>query len=89
MPSPHTLKAAARHKSALRRRIAGRREECVASATRVLRPLGQLDAALALWRRVAPYARLAALPLGWLLFRRRPALSALLGAAWHWLKPAG
>ena len=51
------------HKTALRRRIGARREECAAATRGVERPLAWLDRAVALWRRLRPFAALAAIPL--------------------------
>ncbi|MEO6005128.1 MAG: hypothetical protein ABIZ04_08315 [Opitutus sp.] len=59
----------AAHKATLRRKIALRRNQCAAAATKVLQPLDWLDRAGALWQKLAPLAQLAALPLG-LLMRR-------------------
>ena len=71
-------------KGELRQRIAARRDQCVAGATRVTRPLVWLDQALDLWRQLAPFAALAALPLGEMLrrsiARRWPRLRQRL----HW-----
>ena len=68
----------ARRNFDLRQRIAARRAECVAAATRVTRPLVWLDQALDLWRQISPLAKLAAVPMGWLamrsLARRAPRL---------------
>lgn len=72
------------HKVALRRRITGRRAACAAAGARVLAPAAWLDRMLAFWRRVAPFAPLAAVPLG-LLFKRAAApRSSLLGALLRW-----
>lgn len=47
-------------KSALRLRIACRRIRCADALVHVARPLVWLDQAQATWRRIAPFARLAA-----------------------------
>jgi hypothetical protein len=59
------------HKAALRRRIAHHRVACAVVASRLLQPVVWLDRMLVLWRRFAPFAPLAALPLS-LLLRRTP-----------------
>lgn len=72
------------HKGILRRRIASRRTECVVAAAGLLRPVAWLDRAIALWRRVAPFAPFAAVPLG-LLFKRAAApRPSVLGAVLRW-----
>ena len=54
-------------KTALRRRIAHRRQDCARQADRVLRPLHWIDRTYAQWRRLAPLAFFAAGPVGlWL-----------------------
>lgn len=75
----------AAHKAALRLTIRARRADCAIAAARVARPLAWLDRALALWRKLAPYASLAAVPLGLLatrtVFRKRKLLRTLVGWA--------
>lgn len=62
---PHRqLRALAEAKAALQSRITLRRAECTVLARRVVRPLAWLDRARCLWRKLAPYAGLAALPAG-------------------------
>jgi hypothetical protein len=56
-------------KIALRRDIFHRRARCAEDAAHAIRPLEWLDRAIALWRQFAPFAGLAAVPLG-LLVRR-------------------
>ena len=56
-------------KVALRRTIALRRAHCAAVAAPVIRPLEWLDRMLALWRRFAPFAPFATVPLGFLVTR--------------------
>jgi hypothetical protein len=72
------------HKAALRRRIGRQRIACASAATQVLRPVGWLDTALTLWRRVSPLARFAAIPLGLLLKRSVSPRPRLLGALLRW-----
>ncbi len=82
-PQRELIRLAA-HKAALRRAIADRRTQCAAVATAVLQPLAWLDRMLVFWRRLAPFAMGAAVPVGGLVarlvFRRRKILSALV----HW-----
>jgi hypothetical protein len=57
------------YKAALQRDIALRRLECRALAVQVARPLEWLDRAVGFWRKVSPFAKVAALPLGLLVKR--------------------
>ena len=70
------------HKTALRRRISVRRVQCAEAAARVVRPLAWMDRALALWRRISPVAKFAAVPLALaarrVLFPRLKVLGPLL-----------
>jgi len=84
MYSQPELNRLAVHKVALRRRIALRRVECAAAAARVARPLEWLDRVLALWRKLAPFAPLAALPLGILATRTIFSGHKILGALVRW-----
>ena len=62
---PHRqLMALAEAKAALQRRISLRRTECTVLAGRVVRPLAWFERARCLWRKLATYAGLAALPAG-------------------------
>ncbi|SDS13715.1 hypothetical protein [Opitutus sp. GAS368] len=72
------------HKTALRRRIASRRATCAAAAARVLAPVAWLERMLALGRKLAPFAPLAAVPLGFLLKRSPAAKPRLLGTLLRW-----
>ncbi len=72
------------HKGILRRRIARRRAECVTAAAGLLRPVAWLDRAIALWRRFAPFAPLAAVPLGFLFKRAAAPRASVLGALLRW-----
>ncbi|HWA11243.1 MAG TPA: hypothetical protein VG838_17510 [Opitutaceae bacterium] len=82
-PSPELARLAA-HKAALRRDIARCREECAEAAGRVSRPLELVDRAIGLWQRLSPLAKVASLPLIWMvkraIFRRRK----VLRSAFRW-----
>lgn len=89
-----------RHKSALRHRIAGRRVQFAEGFAGVARPLVWLDRVQALWRRISPLAKLAALPVALVtkrvLFPRAKLLGTLLrwgpvvlGAAHSFSRPRG
>jgi len=64
------LTSLARYKAGLRFRIARRRLEFAEAMSQVERPLSWLDRALALWRKIRPIAKLAAIPLALLLRRK-------------------
>lgn len=72
------------HKAALRRRIARHRADCVASAAAVAQPLEWLDRAVAFWRRLSPFAMIAAVPLGFLIKRTRSPNLKLIGTIVKW-----
>ena len=72
------------HKTVLRLRIARRRAECAAAAAGVMQPVAWLDRMLVLWRRVAPFAPFAAVPLGFLLKRAAAPRRSVLGALLRW-----
>ncbi len=76
------------HKSALRLKIAARRAQCVEYAGNVARPIAAIDRAAAQWRKIAPYAKLAAIPLGFLLQRRMTKKRATVSGWKQWLKLA-
>lgn len=57
------------HKAALRHRITLQRDVCAAAAVDAARPLLWLDRAVALWKQIRPFAKLAAIPLGLLAKR--------------------
>lgn len=78
------LSRLAAHQAVLRRRIAGRRAACRAAAATALQPVVWLDRLLALARRFAPLAPLAAVPLGFLFKRSRAARPRLLGTLLRW-----
>ena len=80
------LKELLERKARLRARIAVTRQECVAQAGVALRPLACIDRAMERWRRVGPLVKLAAVPVGWLLWRKLRGRGAALGAqALRWL----
>jgi hypothetical protein len=67
---PHAeLKRLAAHKIALRRDIAVHRAQCAIAAAHLAQPLDWIDRMLASWRRLAPLAKLAAVPLAFLATR--------------------
>jgi hypothetical protein len=72
------------HKAVLRRRIARRRSECRGAAERFLQPVAWLDRAIALWRRCAPFAPLAAVPLAFLFKRATAPGRSVVGALLRW-----
>jgi hypothetical protein len=82
-PQPE-LNRLAVHKLAVRRRIALRRIECGEAVARVSRPVEWLDRALALWRRFAPFAPIAAVPLGFIVTRTVLPRHRILGALLRW-----
>lgn len=61
-PQSELIQLAAR-KAELRRVIARRRIDCAAATAHAMRPLVWLDRAVALWRKITPFGRLAAIPL--------------------------
>lgn len=68
-PERELIRLAA-YKTALGRDIDLRRRQCAAAAIEVARPLQWLDRAAVWWRRVAPFVRMASVPLGLLLVRK-------------------
>ncbi len=80
----HDLNRLARHKVSCRQRIARRRSQCVRAAARLAEPLAWLDRMMAHWRRLSPFARLAAVPLGFLLRRAASPRPRLLGTLLRW-----
>lgn len=74
----------AAHKAALRRRIAARRADCAEALQRVAQPLAVLDRIRDLWRRVAPLARMLALPVGLLFARSVPSRTGFFGRVLRW-----
>lgn len=78
------LNRLAAHKARLRGRIGVQRVKCAQAATQVLRPLAWLDRALALWDRISPLAKIAAIPLGFVLKGSASAPPRLLGKLLRW-----
>lgn len=78
------LSRLAAHKAVLRSNIALRRATCAQAAARVAQPLRWVDRGVAVWRRLSPLTRLAAVPLG--LLAARPAFARLkfLGPLLRW-----
>lgn len=64
------LSELSRQKAELRVRIAARRLDCYALAVQAARPIALLDRIVAQWRRISPFAKFAAIPLGFLLQRK-------------------
>lgn len=54
----------AARKRTLRRNIVFHRAQCADAAARLARPIAWLDRAIALWHRLTPLVRNAAMPLG-------------------------
>jgi hypothetical protein len=84
MHSDRELIRLAAHKAALRHHIGLHRTSCVQAATRVLQPVAWLDRMLGFWRRLSPFAKFAAVPLGLLLKRSSAPRPRLLGALLRW-----
>jgi len=78
------LTALARNKAGLLDRVCVRRELCCSAAARVARPLEMLDVGIARWRRLSPFVKVAAVPLGFLLRRRLSRRARVLGALMRW-----
>ena len=82
MYSQRELTRLAAYKAALRRDIALSRARCAEAAARAVQPLEWLDRVLDFWRRLSPFAQIAAVPLGFLVqrtvFPRRKILGSLL-----------
>lgn len=78
------LRRLAAHKSALHKRIALRRLACVQAAAQVARPLAWLDRVVAFWRRLSPFAKFAAVPLGILVQRAVAPRVGILGQLARW-----
>lgn len=72
------------YKAGLRVRIADRRAACAAAASRAVQPLAWLDRAVALWRKFAPFAPLAALPLGFMGARKLVPKLKTIGLLLRW-----
>jgi hypothetical protein len=74
------------HRKILGRRIARRRGECAAAATRLARPIAWLDRALAFWRRLPPLAQLAVPSLGAMATRTLFPRHKLLNQVLRWAR---
>lgn len=74
-------------KAAVRRRIQRGRADGMAAAAQALRPLEWLDRMLAWWKRLSPFAQLAAVPLGLLIQRRGHPRLKTLGCLLRWGSP--
>lgn len=59
-----------RRKAELRSRIAAERLRCAALAARAAKPLVLIDKLLVQWHRISPYAKIAAVPLAFILRRK-------------------
>jgi len=69
----------------LRQKIAASRLECVALAERVARPIALLDRVITQWRKISPLAKIAAVPLGFVLRRKLlPRKVSLFRSALRW-----
>jgi hypothetical protein len=82
-PNQELIRLAA-HKVALRRKITLRRVQCATAAAGAAQPLAWLDRLLAFWRRLAPFAPFAAVPLGFLIRRRVFPRLKILGSLLRW-----
>ena len=78
------LRRLAAHKAAVRRRIAVSRARCIEGAAGAAQPLEWLDRMLALWRKLPPIARFAAVPLGLLATRTIFPRLKFIGSVMRW-----
>lgn len=78
------LNRIAMHKVALRHRIAVRRAQCIENFSQASRPLEWLDRMLAYWRKLSPFARFAAVPLGFLVKRKIFPRTKMIGSLFRW-----
>lgn len=74
----------ANHKLALRRRIMIHRAQCMEAAIHLARPVEWVDRLLAVWRQISPVARIAAVPLGFLVQRKLFPRRNLLRSLFRW-----
>jgi hypothetical protein len=82
---PHEeLTRLAAQKIALRREIALCRVQCTHAAARVAQPLEIVDRALAIWRKLSPIARIAAVPLGFIFKRILVRRTKVAGSLMSW-----
>lgn len=78
------LSILAGRKAVLLGRIGLQRELCAAAAARAARPLKLLDRGIARWRRLSPFVKFAAIPLGFLLKRSLGRRARVLGGMMRW-----
>jgi hypothetical protein len=71
-------------KADVRRNIAVQRRQCAAAAAQVMRPLAWLDRARVFLRRLSPWVRLGAGPLGWAVLQGLISRRKLLGRVFRW-----
>ncbi len=71
-------------KSLLRRRIAAHRAQCVESVAVVTAPLVVIDSAMALWRKLSPWIKIAAVPLALLLKRSVAPRAGIVSSVLRW-----
>ena len=74
----------ARHKAVLSRRITRHRAQCIEAATAAAQPLAWLDRMLAFWRKLSPFAKFAAVPMGLLVKRTLMPRQKILGSLVRW-----
>jgi hypothetical protein len=79
------LKTLEVRKLVLRQKIAASRLECAALAERASRPVALLDRVITQWRKISPLAKIAAVPLGFMLRRKLlPRKGSLFRSALRW-----
>jgi len=78
------LKRLETHKTALRLRIAIRRLEISLAAAEVERPIVWLDKVVAVWRKIRPLAKFAAIPAALLLKRTVLRHTGIFGTLLRW-----
>lgn len=79
------LKGLELRKLALQQKIAASRLECAALAERASRPVALLDRVIVQWRKISPLAKIAAVPLGFLLKQKLlPRKTSLFRSALRW-----
>jgi len=72
------------HKAVLRRRITRHRNQCVHAVIHLSEPVEWLDRLLALWRKISPFAKFAAVPLAFLAQRTLFPRGKLMGNILRW-----
>lgn len=82
-PQPELTRLAT-HKAVLRERIGRRRVVWAAGLADAMRPLAWLDRAVALWRKITPYAKLATIPLTLITKRVLFPRARILGTLLRW-----